>query len=175
MLSKSLYDGIKCIILNHGVVQIFYMYLYITVICHAVTSLFFIYCFMYEGGKQMVVLFAHKWAHVCIASWGGGSQFLIVEWVLESFLFSLMSSFPCTLKVTPLFFQLVSFLLLKLSGLLCVTSFQQLQWPTMGQGLFLLRALLLLLEKQSLEPLNTCQTRETAERSENIFVFSKKS
>lgn len=39
MLSKSLYDGIKCIILNHGVVvQIFYMYLYITVSCHAVTQ-----------------------------------------------------------------------------------------------------------------------------------------
>lgn len=42
----------------------------------------------------------------------------------------------------------------------------------MGQGLFLLRALLPLLEKQSLEPLNMCQTCETAEREVKIFLFS---
>lgn len=44
--------------------------------------------------------------------------------------------------------------------------------PSTGQGLFLLRALLLLLEKQSLEPLNTCQTREIADREVKVFLFS---
>lgn len=44
--------------------------------------------------------------------------------------------------------------------------------PSTGQGLFLLRVLLLLLEKVSLEPLNTCQTREIADREVKIFLFS---
>lgn len=60
MLSNS-FNGIKIIILNHGVVvQVFHMYLYTTVICCAVTSFFFNYCFTYELGKQVIVLFVHK-------------------------------------------------------------------------------------------------------------------
>lgn len=65
MLSNSLYSGIEFIVLNHGVVvQIFYMYLYITVICHAVTSFFFNYCYTYELGKQVIILFVCKQAYV---------------------------------------------------------------------------------------------------------------
>lgn len=82
-------------------------------------SFYFNYCFTYELGKQVIILFVCNWAHVCTASWGGRSQFLIVSELLESFLCSLLSTFPCTLKVTPPFFQLVSFSLLKLSALMC--------------------------------------------------------
>lgn len=44
--------------------------------------------------------------------------------------------------------------------------------PSTGQELYLLRALLPLLEKQSLEPLNICQTHEIADREVKIFLFS---
>lgn len=137
MLSNSLYNAVKCIMLKCMVwwCRSVPMYLYITLFYHAVTTYFFNNCFTYELGNWVVILFMSLTELMCVQHlaiqhpWRRGSVSDFFSELLESFLVSLISSFPLSRKSNTFFLSTDEFFIVEiaLSDLLCVIGFLQLQ------------------------------------------------